>query len=108
MKVVFRISFLALSKVKVNCAEKELTWKTYIIAKALPTTKKIQIIGPKIFAKVALDQKQEAFVIHIITLFIEPMKVQLNRKVQIAILIANKVFVIILAKYSDFENMFFI
>ena len=41
MEVVFRIPFLTLSKFKVDFVKKELTWKAYIIAKALPTTKRV-------------------------------------------------------------------
>ena len=55
MEVVLGIFFLSFSKVKVNFAERELTWKAYTIAEALHTTKKVQIIGSKELAKAALD-----------------------------------------------------
>lgn len=57
MHIVFKIPFLTFSKVEVDIAEKELTWKAYIAAEALPTAKKIQIIVSKKFAKAALDLK---------------------------------------------------
>ena len=69
IEVVFGMLFLALSKVKVDFTEKELTWKAYTIAKVLPTTKRVQIICLKEFAKVALDPKQKAFVVHVATFF---------------------------------------
>ena len=69
MEVFFGILFLTFSKVKVDFVKKELTWKAYTIAKALTIIKRFQIIDPKKFAKVVLDLKQEAFVVHVVTLF---------------------------------------
>ena len=57
MEVVFKMPFLTFSKVKVDFVKRKLTWKAYTIAKVLLTTKKVQIIGLKEFAKTALDQK---------------------------------------------------
>ena len=97
--------FLAYSKVERDFAKKELTWKAYTIAETLPTTKKVQIIGPKEFAKAALDLDQETFVVHVANLF-TPIGVHPDWKVQIATLIANKAPIIIPAEYSDFEDVF--
>ena len=105
VEVVLGMPFLALSKVKVDFAERELTWKAYTIAEALPTTKRVQIIGPKEFAKAALDPDQEAFVVHVATLS-SSMEVHPDR-VQVAALIADKAPVAIPAEYSDFEDVFF-
>ena len=80
MEVVLEMSFLSFSKVKVDFAERELIWKTYTIAKALPTTKRVQIISPKEFAKVALDSNQEAFVVYVATL-LNSIEVHPDRKV---------------------------
>lgn len=63
------MSFLTLSKFKIEFAEKQFTWKAYITAEALPTTKRVQIISPKEFAKVAWDLEQEAFVVYVATFF---------------------------------------
>ena len=86
-------------------AERKLTWKTYTIAKALPTIKRVYIIGPKEFAKMALDLEQEIFVIHVTILF-NLIDVHSDQKVQIAVLITDKAPITIPAEYSDFENMF--
>ena len=67
--VDLEMTFLSLSKVEVDFAERKLTWKDYTIAEALPITKRVQIIGPKEFAKATLDLDQEAFVVHVTTLF---------------------------------------
>ena len=103
VEVVLGMPFLALSKVEVDFAERELTWKAYTIAEALPTTKRVQIIGPKEFAKAALDSDQEAFVVHVATLF---SSMEVHPEVQVAALIADEAPVTIPAEYSDFEDMF--
>ena len=78
VEVVLGMPFLALSKVEVDFAESELTWKAYTIAEALSTTKRVQIIGLKEIAKVALDPDQKAFVVHVATLS-SSMEVHPNR-----------------------------
>ena len=105
IEVVWGMLFLAFSKVEVDFAEKELTWKLYTIAKALPTIVKVQIIRPKEFAKVALDLDQEIFVVHVVTL-INPIEVHPDREVQIAALIADIAPVTIPAEYLNFKNVF--
>ena len=105
VEVVLGMPFLALSKVEVDFAERELTWKAYTIAKALPTTKRVQIIGPKEFAKAALDPDQEAFVVHV-AIFFSSMEIHPDRQVQVAAMIANKAPIAIPVEYSDFEDVF--
>ena len=105
VEVVLGMVFLALSKVKVDFAERELTWKAYTIAKVLLTTKRVQIISPKEFAKAALDPDQEAFVVYIATIF-NSIEIHPDREVQIATLIADKALVTIPAEYLDFEDVF--
>ena len=61
--------FLSFSKVEIDFSKRELTWKAYTIAEALPTTKKVQIISQKEFAKAALDPEQEFFVLYVATFF---------------------------------------
>ena len=80
VEVVLGMSFLALSKIEVDFAKRELTWKVYTIAKAFPTTKRVQIIDPKEFAKAVLDPDQETFIVHVITFF-NSMKVYPDREV---------------------------
>ena len=105
VEVVLGMPFLAFNKVEVDFKEKELTWKAYIIAKVLPTIKRVQIISPKEFAKMALNLDQETFVVYVATFF-NSMEIHLDRKVQIAALIADKAPITIPAEYSDFENVF--
>lgn len=60
--------FLTFSNAAIQFVEKELIWKSYTTAKALPTTKQVKIINKKKFAKAALDAKSEIFMIHVIGL----------------------------------------
>ena len=41
VEIIFGIPFLIFSKVKIDFVKKELTWKTYTITEALPTTKRV-------------------------------------------------------------------
>ena len=49
--------FLTLNNANIRFAEKELTWRSYTAAEALPTTKRVELIDKKEFAKAALDRE---------------------------------------------------
>ena len=67
--MVLEMLFLSFSNANVKFAElKRLTWRTYIIAEALPTTNQDKLIDKKEFAKTALDQKFETFIVHVAAL----------------------------------------
>ena len=68
MEVVLRMPFLTLSNINIQFAAKKLTWRSYTTAEALPTTKRVKLINKKEFAKAALDEECETFVIHVIAL----------------------------------------
>lgn len=53
--MILRKSFLTLSNTDVQFAEKKLARKTYTIAEILPTTKRVELIYKKEFAKVILN-----------------------------------------------------
>ena len=65
MEVVPQMSFLTLSNANIQFARKELTWRSYTTAEALLTTKQIELLDKKEFAKAALDEKSETFVLHV-------------------------------------------
>lgn len=65
MKVVLRMSFLILSNANIEFVKKELIYKFYTIAEALPPIKCVELIKKKKFTKIALDENSEAFVIYI-------------------------------------------
>ena len=60
--------FFILSNVDVQFAKKELNWRTSTIEKALLTTQQVKIFNQKKFAKVALDENVEAFMMHVSSL----------------------------------------
>ena len=102
-EVVLGMPFLTLSNADVQFVEKELTWRSYTTAKALPTTKQVEIINKKEFAKAALDEKSEIFVVHVASLNLTP-GINLDRAAQIASLLTEKVKII--DKYSDSTKVF--
>ena len=67
--------FLTLSNADIKFAQKKLTWRSYLIAEALPTTKRVELIDKKKFAKTALDENIEAFVMHVIFLSLNSMAI---------------------------------
>ena len=103
-EVVLGMPFLTLSNVEVQFEEKELTWRPYTTAKALPTTKRVELINKKEFAKAALDEKSETFVVHVASLNLTP-GIHPDRAAQIASLLAEEVR--IPDEYSDFADIFF-
>ena len=76
---------------------------SFIAAKTLLTTKRVELISKKEFAKVALDENFETFVVHIVFLNLTP-GLHPNRAAQIASLLTKKVK--ILEEYLDFVNVF--
>ena len=105
MEVVLRMPFLTLSNADIQFAKKELTQRIYTTKDALPTTQRVELIDKKEFAKAALDENIEAFVIHVSSLSLgSKMTIHPAREDQIALLLAEKV--IVPAEYSDFADIF--
>ena len=105
MEVVLRILFFILSNANVGFLDRKLTWRTYSVAKALSTTKKVQIIDQKKFAKAALDPKKKTFMMHITTITLG-RTIHPKHEAQIVLLKAEKTPVLILAEYLDFVDVF--
>ena len=103
MKVVLGMFFLTFSNANIQFAKKKLTWRTYTIKEALPITRQVKIINQKVFAKTALDENVEAFVVHVSSLGIR-ITIHLARKAQLALLLAKDV--IMPTEYSDFADVF--
>ena len=108
IQVVLGIPFLALSNADIQFAEKELTWRFYIAAKALPTRKQVKLIDKKEFAKTALDEKSETFVVHVAAFeaLLARMAIYLSRAAQILALIQNKALTKVLPEYTNYANVF--
>ena len=104
VEVVLGMPFLTLSNADIQFEKKELTWRSYTTAEALPTTKRVEIIDKKEFAKAALDENVEAFVVHVTSIGLSSMSIHPAREAQIASLLAEEVK--IPTEYSDFFNVF--
>ena len=105
VKVVLEMLFLTFSNVDVVFKDRELTWRSNTPAEALPTTKRVQMIGQKELAAAALDPDEEAFVVHVALLRLSAkVSVHPARGAQIASLVAEEV--TIPAEYSDFADVF--
>ena len=94
--------FLILNNANIKFAQKKLTWRFYTTAKALSTTKWVEIINKKKFAKAALNEYVETFMVHVISL--STMAINPAREAQIASLVAKEVKIPI--KYSGFLDVF--
>ena len=80
--------FLTFSNADVQFLEKELTWRSYTTAEALPTTKQVEPINKKKFAKVTLDENSKIFVIHVASHNLTPApRIYPDRVAQIAFLL---------------------
>ena len=85
LDIVLRMPFFTLSGADVNFPKKELWWRSYTIEKALPTTKRVKLVGKKEFAASAFDPGYETFVVHVALL-----KVLAVPKKMISILFARQ------------------
>ena len=68
MEVVLGMPFLTFNNANIQFAEKELTWRSYTAEEALPTTRRVELINKKEFAKAALDENIEAFMVYVSSL----------------------------------------
>ena len=72
-EVVLGMPFLTLSGADVDFLGRELRWRTYTTQEALPTTRRVELVGKKEFAAAALDPEYEAFVVHVASLSSTPL-----------------------------------
>ena len=98
--------FLKISNADVSFGKKTLTWRTYTINKALPTTKQVQIVDPKEFVIAALDVDSETFVVHVAIREREEMPVHSERQAQVGALLFNEAPTEVPAEYSDYSDVF--
>ena len=103
MDVVLGILFLILINANIQFAEKKLIWRTYTTKEALLTTRQVKIIDQKKFARAALNENFEAFVMHVSFLRLR-MSIHLARKAQLALLLIKEV--IVPVEYLDFADVF--
>ena len=113
-KVVLGMPFLTLSSADVDFLGRELWWKTYSTEEALPTTKRVKLVGKKKFTAAALDLEHEIYVVHVglVSSDASPSSspLQLNvhpsRRPWVSSLIVTEAPIKVPAKYSDFADLF--
>ena len=72
------------------------------------TTRQVKLIGKKKFAAAALNPKHEVIIVHIAALSINlGDEVHPSRRAQIAHLKADKAFIKIFSKHTNFTDVFF-
>ena len=54
-EIVFRMTFLTLSNVNVDFLDWKVLWRIHTTKEAFPTTRRIELVGKKEFAAVALN-----------------------------------------------------
>ena len=108
MEVVPGMLFLIFSNADIQFVKKELTWRSYTTAEVLSTTKRVEFIDKKEFAKAVLDEEFEAFVVHIAALKapLAGMAIHLSRAAQILALIQDKAPTKVLPEYADYVDVF--
>ena len=108
-EVVLRMLFLTLSNANVDFSGRNLRWRTYTIKKALPTTRRVKLVGKQEFVAAALDPEYETYVVHIASLSSNPLVTSLDvhpfRRSQISGLIAGEAPTKIPDEYSDFAEV---
>ena len=79
-EMVLGMFFLKISSADMSFGEEKLMWKSYTTNKALPTTKRVQLINPKEFVIAVLDADSENFVVYVVIQEQEKMAIDPNRK----------------------------
>lgn len=65
IEVVLKMSFFTFSDANIRFVEKELEWRRYLTAEALPTTQRVELIDKSEIAFATLDENADTLVIYI-------------------------------------------
>ncbi len=98
--------FLTFSNADFLFGTEKFTWRSYTIAEALPITSRVELIDKRKFAKVAMDENSETFVIDMSALDVAESSIHHFQAAQIAALQWDKALTKIPAKYSDYADIF--
>ena len=90
----------------VRFAERELTWRIYTAAEALPTTGRVEIIDKEEFAATTLNEDEETFVVDVAAIMGSKRRaIHPSREAQIASLSVEEAPVVVPSEYSDFADI---
>ena len=119
-EVVLEMLLLKISNTDIAFSKGTLTWKSYINKKALPNTKRVQLVDPKKFVIAALDANSETFVLHVVVQEQEEMALHPDRKAQVEVqnrakiqdevqvraLLFDEALTEVPTEYSDYSDVF--
>ena len=100
------------SDADVDFLGQELWWKAYTTQAALPTTKRVELVGKKEFAAAALDPEHKTYVVHVGSVSSvaspssSPLDVHPFLRPQIAGLISEEALTKVSIECTDFANVF--
>lgn len=106
INIAFEIFFFILSNIEVIFNNGKLIWRQHIATKTFFTIKQVQLIRKKELATIALDSKNQTFIVYIVSFMIFD-EIYLSRKTQIDSLKIDQAFITILLKNFDFPDIFF-
>ena len=108
MEVALGMLFLSLSNAGFQFVAGELTWRSYTVAEALPTSRRIELIDKHEFDKAALGKNSETFVVNVAAL--EAPEPAISIHPSWALLLAAmqqvKLPTEILSEYTDYADIF--
>ncbi len=105
--MVFGMPFLTINNADVDFQARDLQWRSYTTGDALPTIRRLELIGKKVFAAAALDPEHKTFVIHVAALNVDSGdEVHPSRRAQIVHLKADEVLSKVLSEYADSADVF--
>lgn len=67
-EMVLDMPFLSFNNANIQFIEKKFTWKFYFTTKTLSTTKLVELINKKEFAKIVLNKESETLIVYVIAL----------------------------------------
>ena len=106
MEVVLGMPFLSLSNADFQFGAREFNWRSYTTAEALPTARRVELIDKHEFARTALDENSETFVVHVAALNNLELAIHHSQAPLLAALQHNKAPTKIPPKYADYTDLF--
>ncbi len=106
MEVVLGIFFLTPSNTDFQFDAVKLTCRSYTAAEVLSPTSRVELIDKRKFAKVAMDENSETFVVHMSALDVAELLIYPFQAAQIAALQSDKAPTKIPIEYSDYADVF--
>ena len=106
MVVVLGMPFLSLSNVDFKFGAKEFNWRSYTTAETLPIARRVELIDKHEFARTALHENSETFVVHVAALINSKLAIHPSRAYLLPTLQQDKAPTEITPKYADYADVF--